>query len=84
MISQGPRCADLTFPEKTIIWLHITPIDASGNNGYREVEVWSTTGPQYSNNTCVNQVMVTQTIAQAATTQNQASFTAINISLLWL
>ena len=62
MISQGPRCADVTFPEKTITWLHIIPIDASGNNGYREVEVWTTTGPQNSNNTCVNQVTVTQTI----------------------
>src|SRR2546429_8451787 len=47
MISQGPRCADVTFPEKTITWLHIIPLDASGNNGFREVEVWATTGPQY-------------------------------------
>lgn len=62
MISQGPRCADMTLPEKTITWLHIIPVDASGNNGYREVEVWATTGSQYSNNTCVNQVTVTQTI----------------------
>ena len=54
MVSSGPRCADITLPEKTITWLHITPIDASGNNGYSEVEVWATTGPQYSNNTCVN------------------------------
>jgi transcriptional regulator with XRE-family HTH domain len=51
MISQGPRCADVTFPAKTITWLHIIPVDASGNNGLREVEVWATSGPQYSNNT---------------------------------
>jgi hypothetical protein len=62
MISPGPRCADITFPEKTVTLLHITPVDASGNNGYSEVEVWATTGPQYSNNTCVNQVQVTQTV----------------------
>ena len=74
MISQGPRCADVTFPEKTVTWLHIIPLDASGNNGYSEVEVWATTGPQYSNNTCVNKVTVSQTISQAATTQNKATF----------
>jgi hypothetical protein len=62
MISQGPRCADVTFPEKTVNWLHIIPVDASGNNGLREVEVWAPTGPQYSNNTCVNKVIVAQTI----------------------
>ena len=64
MISQGPRCADVTFPEKTVTWLHIIPVDASGNNGYREVEVWATTGPQYSNNTCVNKRVVSQTVPQ--------------------
>src|SRR3989442_3438759 len=36
MISLGPRCADVTFPEKTVTWLHIIPVDASGNNGYSE------------------------------------------------
>ena len=65
MISLGPRCADVTFPQKTITWLHIIPVDASGNNGYSEVEVWATTGPQYSNNTCVNKKTVPQTIPQA-------------------
>jgi transcriptional regulator with XRE-family HTH domain len=74
MISQGPRCADVTFPEKTITWLHIIPVDASGNNGFREAEVWATSGPQYSHNTCVNKITVSQTIPQAATPQNQASF----------
>lgn len=62
MISQGPRCADITLPEKTVTWVHIIPIDASGNNGLREVEAWATTGPQYSNNTCVNKRTVAQTI----------------------
>jgi hypothetical protein len=64
MISQGPRCADITFPVKTVTWLQITPVDASGTNGFREVEVWATTGPQYSNNTCVNKVTVAQTVPQ--------------------
>ncbi len=67
MISLGPRCADVIFPNKTVTWVHIIPLDASGNNGYSEVEVWATTGPQYSNNTCVNKITVTQTIPQAAT-----------------
>jgi len=65
MISLGPRCADVTFPEKTVTWLHIIPVDASGTNGYSEVEVWATTGPQYSNNSCVNKVAVTQTVPEA-------------------
>jgi hypothetical protein len=68
MISLGPRCSDVIFPEKTVTWLHIIPVDASGNNGLREVEVWASTGPQYSNNTCVNKVTLSQTIPQAATT----------------
>ena len=62
MVSQGPRCADITLPEKTITSLHIIPVDASGNNGFREVEVWATTGPQYSKNTCVNKVTISYTI----------------------
>ncbi|MBV9021448.1 MAG: hypothetical protein JO125_07325 [Chloroflexi bacterium] len=62
MISQGPRCIDVTFPQKAITWLHILPVDASGNNGYSEVEVWTTSGPQYSNNTCVNKLTVTEMV----------------------
>lgn len=62
MVSQGPRCADITLPEKTITSLHIIPVDASGNNGFREIEVWATTGPQYSKNTCVNKVTISYTI----------------------
>lgn len=60
MISDGPRCADVTFPPKNITSLQVIPVDASGNNGYSEIEVWATTGPQYSNNTCVNTVVVPQ------------------------
>jgi len=84
MISLGPRCADVTFPEKTVTWLHIIPVDASGNNGFREVEVWTTTGPQYSNNICVHKVTVTQTIPQAVMTQNQRLFNAMSVPLFWL
>ncbi len=58
MISQGPRCIDVTFSAKTITSLQVMPIDASGNNGFREVEVWAIDGPQYSNNTCVNKKVV--------------------------
>ena len=72
MISQGPRCADVTFPQKTVTWLHIIPVDASGNNGFSEVEAWATTGPQYSNNTCVNKVTIPRTIPQAVTPQTTA------------
>jgi hypothetical protein len=83
MISEGPRCADVTIPVKTVTWLHIVPVDASGNNGYREVEVWATTGPQYSNNTCVNKKTVPQTVPQAATTQNQRGPIAMGVPLFW-
>ncbi|GAC1312583.1 MAG: hypothetical protein NVSMB27_48910 [Ktedonobacteraceae bacterium] len=62
MVSQGPRCADITLPEKAITALHIIPVDASGNNGLSEVEVWATTGPQYSKNTCVNKVTLSHII----------------------
>ncbi len=54
MISAGPRCVDITFPDKTVTWVSVFPWDSSGNNGYREIEVWATSGQQYSNNTCVN------------------------------
>ena len=84
MISQGPCCADVTFPEKTVTWLHIIPVDASGNNGYSEVEVWATTGPQYSNNTCVNKVTVTQIIPQATMAQRQLLLASLSIPPLWL
>lgn len=83
MISQGPRCVDIVLPVKTITWLHIIPVDASGNNGLREVEVWAATGPQYSNNTCVNKVAVSQTIPQAAITHNQPLFNIAHFSCDW-
>jgi RHS repeat-associated protein len=53
MTSGGPRCADVTFPAKTVSWVNIIPADAGGNNGLREVEIWATTGQQYSYNSCV-------------------------------
>jgi hypothetical protein len=70
MISQGPRCVDVTFPAKMVNWLHIIPVDASGNNGLREVEAWTTTGPQYSQNTCVNHMTISQTIPQTMISPN--------------
>ncbi len=85
MISLGPRCADVTFPEKTITWLHIIPVDASGNNGYSEVEVWAITGSQYSNNTCVNKITVPQTIPQAVMTQNELlQIGQLKVQVNWL
>ena len=74
MISQGPRCVDVSLPVKTLRWLQIIPVDASGNNGLREVEVWATTGPQYSHNTCVNQRTVPQTLPQTSLAQTHDVF----------
>jgi Tol biopolymer transport system component len=54
MISAGPACAEVTFPAQTVTWVNIDPFDASGTNGYREVEIYADTGEQYTNNTCVN------------------------------
>lgn len=56
MTSGGPRCIDVTFSSKTITSMTIEPVDQSGNNGLREVEVWATTGQQYSNSTCVMKI----------------------------
>ncbi len=54
MVSGGPRCADITFSSRTVNWVHIYPWDSSGANGYKEIEIWSTTGPQSSGLTCSN------------------------------
>ncbi|HEY1391670.1 MAG TPA: serine/threonine-protein kinase [Ktedonobacterales bacterium] len=54
MISGGPRCANINFSDKTVRWVTIYPNDASGNNGYKEIEIWATTGPQSSGNSCSN------------------------------
>jgi hypothetical protein len=59
MIVAGPDCADVTFPDKTVTWVEVTPVDASVNNGFKEVEIWASTGQQYSNNTCVNPLTFT-------------------------
>ncbi|GEM_PF-2643463 len=61
MISAGPRCADITFPAKTVTWVNVIPFDSSGNNGFREVEIWATTGEQFSSNSCVNKLNRTPT-----------------------
>lgn len=53
MTSGGPRCIDVTFPPRWVSSVVLQPVDASGTNGLREVEVWATTGDQSSNNTCV-------------------------------
>ncbi|MBN8595701.1 MAG: S8 family serine peptidase [Anaerolineae bacterium] len=60
--SLGPRCADITFPARTITWVRVIPVDSNGNNGFREIEVYATTGQQYTNNTCVNPKSVTPTL----------------------
>jgi hypothetical protein len=54
MISGGPRCVDVSFPKKAVTWINLVPSDASGNNGYGEVAVWATSGPQSSSNACSN------------------------------
>ena len=59
------RAADMVCFNGPTGGQEIIPVDASGNNGYSEVEVWATTGPQYSNNICVNKIMVPQTMPQA-------------------
>ena len=61
MVSGGPRCADVTIPAKMVTWLNVIPTDASGTTGLSEVEVWATTGQQYSGNTCPIQYTLTPT-----------------------
>lgn len=53
MTSGGPRCFDVTFGARTVTSVTLEPYDASGTNGLKEVEIWATTGSQYSNNSCV-------------------------------
>lgn len=66
-IQLGPnfsRCADITFPDKTVTWLEIIPEGGvNGSVGYSEVEVWATTGPQESSNACTYAHAVTPTPA---------------------
>ena len=68
MVSGGPRCIDVSFPEKTVNGVQLLPFDASGTNGFSEVEVWATTGVQTSGNTCSNTKTIT--IAGGSTTTN--------------
>lgn len=53
MTSGGPRCFDVTFAARTVTSVTLEPYDASGTNGLKEIEVWATSGQQYSNNSCV-------------------------------
>lgn len=53
MTSGGPRCVDVNFGARSATSVTFQPYDASGTNGLRDIEVWATTGPQYSNNSCV-------------------------------
>lgn len=54
MGSGGPRCAQVTMPAKAYSWVNVVPDDASGNNGFREVQIWDTTGEVFSNINCIN------------------------------
>jgi hypothetical protein len=48
-------CRVVTFPAREVAWLKIIPSDTSDPPhllGLREVEVWATTGPQFSDNSC--------------------------------
>ncbi len=61
MVSGGPRCVDVVFPSKTVTRVQLIPTDASGSNGYKEVEIWATGGLQYSGNSCSNRISRTPT-----------------------
>ncbi|HEX8731507.1 MAG TPA: serine/threonine-protein kinase [Ktedonobacterales bacterium] len=54
MASGGPRCADVNFPAMTVTSVTVTGTDSSGTNGFKEIEVWATTGLQSSGNVCSN------------------------------
>jgi hypothetical protein len=53
MISDGPRCADVAFPPRSVRWLYVGPY-ADGASRLREVQVWALEGPQYSSFACWN------------------------------
>lgn len=59
MTSGGPRCAEVAFPEKTVSWVNVVPTDSSGNNGYKDVQIWDTAGTVASQNNCVKKYQVT-------------------------
>jgi hypothetical protein len=59
MTSGGPRCAEASFPAKTVSWVNVVPTDSSGNNGYREVQIWDTAGSVSSQNNCVKKYQYT-------------------------
>lgn len=59
MTSGGPRCADVTIPAKQVSWINVVPTDASGNNGYRDIQIWDTGGSVVSQNNCVMKYSLT-------------------------
>lgn len=53
MVSQGPRCIDVTLSSpQTVSSVTLRVDDGSGNNGLSEVEIWA--GPKTSGPTCSN------------------------------
>ncbi len=61
MTSGGPRCAQVDFPAKAVNWVNVLPDDASGNNGFREIQIWGSDGAVNHNNNCVMKFNVTPT-----------------------
>lgn len=61
MTSGGPRCAEVSFSARTVSWVNVVPTDSSGNNGYREVQLWDTAGSVSSQNNCVKKYQLTPT-----------------------
>lgn len=54
MNSLGNQCADIAFAPKTVTWVEVIPWGGGTGHGFREIELWATTGVQQSNNVCVN------------------------------
>jgi murein DD-endopeptidase MepM/ murein hydrolase activator NlpD len=53
------RCVDVTIPTKLVDWIVFYPTEGAAGHGYREIEIWASTGEQYSDNTCANKLNVT-------------------------
>lgn len=53
MVSDGPRCADVYFPPRSVTWVHVRPF-ADTASRIREVHVWAAGSPQYSSFWCWN------------------------------
>src|SRR6266487_1713677 len=59
MTSGGPRCAQISFSPITVTSVNVVPFDSSGSNGYREIQIWDTSGVVASENNCVMKFQVT-------------------------